>query len=54
MRRKRIIGIAAIVILIITIVIIISKDYRRTNEEYIAVFTENRDNFEYVTQIMKL
>lgn len=55
MKIKKIIGIAAVSIIIIVWAEILgyTTAYARINEEYIAVFTENRDDFEYVAQIMK-
>ena len=53
MRRKRIVCIAVIVILIITGVVIITRDYRRTNEEYMAILTDNQEDFEYVARTMQ-
>lgn len=55
MKIKRIIGIAAVFIIIIVVAEILgySMAYARITEEYTAVFTENRDDFEYVAQMMK-
>lgn len=55
MKIKKIIDIAAVSIIIIVVAEILgyTTAYARITEEYIAVFTENRDDFEYVAQIMK-
>lgn len=55
MNIKKITGIAAVSILIIVWSGILgySMAYARIAEEYIDVFTENKDDFEYVAQIMK-
>lgn len=55
MKIKKIIGFAAVSILIIAVAEILgyTTAYARITEEYIAVFTDNRDDFEYVAQIMK-
>lgn len=55
MKIKKIVGIAAVSILIIVWAEILgySMAYARITEEYIAVFTENKEDFEYVVQIMK-
>lgn len=55
MKIKKVIGIAAVFIIIIVVAEILgySMAYARITEEYTTVFTENRDDFEYVAQIMK-
>lgn len=56
MINKKIICILVIIIILITGAVIIKlnkRDYERTNEEYIAILTDNQDDFEYIAQTMQ-
>ena len=56
MKNKKIMGMSVILIIIITgavIIKLINRDYVRTNEEYMAILTDNKDDFECVARTMQ-
>ena len=56
MKKKVIIGFLVIIILIAIGGIVISfggENAERTNEEYVSIFLENREDFDYVAEKMK-
>lgn len=55
MKIKKIVGIAAVSIIIIVGAEVLGyfRAYEKINEEYIAVLTDNRDDFEYVARTMQ-
>lgn len=53
MNKKKLVILAAIIMAVTVIINFLNKITERTDEEYISIFLDNREDFEYVAEMMQ-